>query len=286
MTAETTELARTFVDDLDQLPADLPSVQIDPGRLNWYHGVDAGKVKTPGVFFGRETAFTEVPPPAPWEADDRFIEEDGPGFSVARLRIAIIGSRDQWFIPGETKKDKVQWLVNGQRAPAGTKVKHQIEYLVLVDGLSDPMVLSVSGYYKSKSMENIVRAYERGALAQLMRQKRRTFPRWSHWLTIGGKTDSRGQPLYEEARDAVGDEKGSVVTPPALLAPPMLLSKEAFQAGIDAWMLFNALGWFKFKRTPQGVTEAVYAIEEHPALPPGRNAPQALSNDDLPDPFA
>lgn len=282
----TTELVPTFLDAMDELPADLPSVQIEPGRLNWYHGVDAGKVKTPGVFFGRETAFTEVPPPSPWETDDRFIEDDGPGFSVARLRIAIIGSRDQWFIPGETKKDKVQWLINGQRAPAGSKVKHQIEYLILVDNLSDPMVLSVSGYYKSKPMENIVRAYERGALAQLMRQKRRTFPRWSHWLTIGGKLDPRGLPLYEQAKDASGDEQGSVVTPPALVAPPVLLSPEAFQAGIDAWTLFNALGWFKFKRVPQGTTEGVYTIEEHPALPAPKNAPQALSDDDLPDPFA
>jgi hypothetical protein len=98
----------------------MPSVNLEPGRLNWYHGVDAGKVKTPGVFFGKETAFTEIPP-APWEFDERFIDEDGPGYSAPRLRIAILGWRDQWFIPGETKNDKIQWLPAGSRAPQGTK---------------------------------------------------------------------------------------------------------------------------------------------------------------------
>jgi hypothetical protein len=277
----TTELAPSFLDSVDELPMDLPSVTLEPARLYWYHGVDAGKIKTPGVFFGKETAFTSAPP-APWETDDRYLDTDGPGYSVARLRIAFLGWRDQWFIPGATADDKIQWIPIGGRSPDGAKVKKQIEYLILVDGLPDPMVLAVSGFYKSRPFENIIREYERGALAQLMRAKKRAFPRWSHWLTIGGKVDAKGIPIIESAKDAKGEEYGSSVTPPVMLAPPALISSDTMRLGIETWNLYNALGWFKFQRTNRDTTEAVYTVEEQRALPAGRNVPVAVTDEDLP----
>lgn len=282
MTTDTTALVPSFLDDMD-IPDDLPGVQIEPARLNWYHGVDAGKLKTPGVFFGRDTAFTEPPPP-PWEVDDRYIETDGPGYSAPRLRLAFIGERSQWFIPGEKNEPKT-WLPNGTRAPEGTKVKKNIEYLVLVDGLPDVMVLSVSGFYKSRPFEQILQAYERGALAQLIRATKRRLPQWSHWLTIGGKVDQRGQPLIEKAKDSAGEEHGSDVTPPALLAAPVLVDKATFQACIDAWNLYNSLGWFKYQRLPQNAIETTYTITNTPQLAPGgRNVPQPLEDGEI-EPF-
>lgn len=284
MTTEETAIVRSFLDDEYAIPDDLPGVQLEPGRLNWYHGVDAGRVKTPGVFFGRDTAFTEPPPP-PWEVDERYAETDGVGFSAPMLRLAFIGERSQWFIPGETRSDPATWLPNGVMAPEGVKVKKLIEYLVLVDGLADPMVLSVSGYYKSRPIEQILRVYERGALAQLMRKHKRQFPRWAHWLTIGGKTDPKGQPIIEKAFDAEGTEHGSDVTPPALLAAPELVSKATFEQAIDTWNLYNSLGWFKAQRLPRNVTDAPAFIvsSDHRALPAGRNVPQEI---DPNDPFA
>lgn len=272
MTQEATAIVPSFLDSDMDLPDDLPSVQIEPARLNWYHGVDAGKIKTPGVFFGRDTAFTETPP-APWESDDRYLEEDGPGYSAPRLSLAFIGERSQWFIPGETSNDPITWLMNGQRAAAGVKVKKQLEYLVLINGLPDAMVLSVSGYYKSRPIEDILRAYERGALAQLIRGKRRNYPRWSHWLTIGGKTDAKGMPVIEKATDSKGEEYGSAVTPPTLIGAPVLVSGQAFQQAIDAWNLYNSLGWFKYQRLPRDVAEGSYVVSSAPQLPPGRNVP-------------
>lgn len=272
----TTELAPSFLDSVDELPMDLPSVTMEPARLYWYHGVDAGKIKTPGVFFGKDTAFTDTPP-APWETDDRYLDTDGPGYSVARLRLAFVGWREQWFIPGAAAGDKIQWIPNGGRSPEGTKVKKNIEYLILVDGLPDPMVLSVSGFYKSKPFEDIIRDYERGALAQLMRAKKRTFPRWSHWLTIGGKTDDKGKPIIESAKDSKGEEFGSGVTPPTMIAPPALVSAETMRAGIDTWNLYNSLGWFKFQRTNASTVEAEYTVETVPQLPAGRNVPQPIT---------
>lgn len=278
MTTDTTAIVGGDFDDIP-LPEDLPGVQIEPGRLNWHHGRDAGKFKTPGVFFGRETAFTE-PPPLPWETDERFIDSDGLGYSAAKLRLAFIGERSQWFIPGETRNDPAVWLRDGERVPSGTKIKKHIEYLVLIDGLADPMVLSVSGYYKSRPIENILRAYERGALAQYIRAKKRQYPRWTHWLTIGCKTDDKGKPILEKAIDSAGDEHGSDVTPPTLLAAPELVDRETFVQAVEAWNLYNSLGWFKFKRLPRETVEGQVVIENLPALPPGRNIPQPI---DIPD---
>lgn len=271
-----TDQITTFLDDTALDLDGLPAVTLEPARLYWYHGVDAGKIKTPGVFFGKDVAFTE-PPPAPWETDDRYLDTDGAGFSAARLRLAIVGWREQWFIPGATDKDKIQWIPNGQRSPEGTKAKKNVEYLLLVDGLSDPMVLSVSGFYKSKPFEDIVRSHERGALAQLMRLKKRAFPRWAHWLTIGGKVDANGKPVLEKAKDASGEEYGSIVTPPAMLAAPALVSADTMRLGIETWNLYNSLGWFKFQRT--NAVEGIYTVETMPQLPSGRNIPQPIEAD-------
>lgn len=276
MTTENpTALVPSFLDADYELPDDLPSIQLDPPRLNWHHGVDAGKIKTPGVFFARDTAFTEAPP-APWETDDRFVDTDGPGYSAPRLSLAFVGERSQWFVPGAAKSDPAIWIPNGQRAPEGVKVKKNIEYLVLIAGLPDVMVLSVSGMYKSKPFEDLLRGYERGALAQLIRQKHRSYPRWAFWLTIGGKVDAKGQPLIEQAKDASGEEFGSGVTPPALLTAPQLVDRDTFDRAIESWNLYSSLGWFKYQRLPRGTTEAQYTISAPPALPPGRNVPQPI----------
>jgi hypothetical protein len=277
MTTESTAIIPSYLDDVD-LPDDLPDMQLEPPRLNWHHGAQAGKITAPGVFFGRDTAFTDPPPP-PWEIDERFIDDDGPGYSVAIARFAFVGMRSQWFIPGATRNDPIVWLLDGQRQPDGTKVKKMVEYLVLIDGLADVAVLSVSGYYKSRPIENILRAYERGALAQEIRRRKRRLPGWSHWLTIGGKVDDKGKPILEKAFDAKGDEHGSDVTPPTLLSAPELVDRDTFQQAIDAWNLYNSLGWFKFRRLPRDVTNADYTVHAVPQLPAGRNAPQPITVD-------
>lgn len=279
MTTDTTELARTFLDDQTDIPDDLPSIQLDPPRLNWYHGVNAGKIRTHGVFFAREAAFAE-PPPAPWEVDSRFAEKDGDGYSAEVLRIVFVDWREQWFIPGATDDDPITWLRPGEMAPTGVKVKKNIEYLVLIDGLPDVMVLSVSGLYKSKPFEDILRAYEKGALAQLIRRQKRRFPRWAFWLTIGGKVDDKGQPIIEAARDAKGKEHGSDVTPPVLRAAPALVSKEVFDRATETWRLYKSLGWFEQRHLPQNTIEATYTISGPPQLTaPRKNEPVPIDED-------
>jgi hypothetical protein len=280
MTTESTAIVPSYLDAIE-LPDDLPEIRLEPGRLNWHHGKDAGKVKVPGVFFGRDTAFAE-PPGEPWESDDRFIDDDGPGYSAEKLRLAFIGERSQWFASGKNANDPITWLRDGERVPEGTKIKKQVEHLVLVDGLPDVMVLSVSGYYKSRPIDDIIRTYERGALALEIRRRKRRLPRWTHWLTIGGRVDAQGKPVLIKATDAKGDEHGSDVTPPALLGVEPV-DEATFMQAIEAWNLYNSLGWFRFKRLPAGTVEASYTVTERPALPPGRNVPQPIDLSDIPE---
>lgn len=275
----TTDIVPSYLDQI-AIPDDLPGIQLETPRMYWYHGAKAGKVLTPGVFFAHDTAFTEPPPP-PWDVDDRYAQTTGLGFSVPVLRLAFVGERSQWFIAGETDEDVTQWLPDNYEAPEGARIKKNIEYLVLVDGIADPMVLSVSGFYKSRPIENILRAYQRGAWSQEVRRRKRQLPRWTHFLPIGGRTDANGQPIIEPAKDATGKEYGSSVTPPALVGAPECVPEAVFQQAIDIWNLYNSIGWFKFKRLPQGVTEASYTIESRPALPAGKNIPQPIEDVDV-----
>jgi hypothetical protein len=265
----TTEL--TFLDNLDQLPDEIPGAQhLDPGRLSWLHGTNAAGAKTPGVFYAKDTAFIE-PPDAPWIPDARYEDQSETGYSAPVLRIAILGERSQWFLPGQDRGDLPEWIQGYQ--PGAKKLT---EYLVAVEGIADPMVLSVSGKYKAGPFAKIISDYRRGALAQAMRRVKRTLPLWSFWLEIGGRKDAAGKPLYEKAMDGDGKEYGSIVTVPVLLAPPIPRTASELVEGGALWSSYG--DWLKYKRLPQGTTEAAYVVSAPPALPPGRNVPQLIED--------
>lgn len=284
----TTELARTFMDDLDQLPDEIPgAATLEPGRIAWLHGINSGGAKTPGMFYAKDTAFTD-PPAAPWVLDERYIDQGEIGYSAPVLRIAIIAERTQWFIPGEQKGDSSEWLIAYQDG-----AKKLTEYLIKVQGLDDPMVLSVSGLYKARPLIDIVTTYRRGALTQAMRKTKRTLPLWSFWLPIANKTKD-GKTEYIKATDASGKEYGSVVTPPALAGAPEPRTAAEILADAALWQEFRAAGWLEYKRLPRETVEGAYTISDPLALPPaphgyhgttaaaasrreGRNTPQALT---------
>lgn len=263
----------TFYDELDQLPQEIPgATTLEPGRINWYHGVKAAKL--PGVFYARETAFTDTPGD-PWALDERYSDHGELGYSAPRLELAIIGWRDQWFLPGENRGDSSTWLPTYEDG-----AKRLTEYLVRVNGLDDVMVLSVSGLYKARPIIDLVSAYRRGQLTQAMRKIKRTLPLWAFWLPIASKVKD-GKTEYIEATDAEGKQYGSVVTPPALAGAPIARSVAEIMADAALWQEFRDAGWFDYKRTPQGVTEASYTIETRPALPAPRNVPQPIEVDEL-----
>jgi hypothetical protein len=267
----TTDLTRTFIDDLDDLPAEIPGASdLEPGRLAWLHGVNAGGAKTAGCFYGRDTAFVD-PPGKPWVLDER--HEGELGFSAPELRLAFIGNRSQWFIPGQDKGDMPEWLTTYQDG-----AKKLTEYLILVDGIAEPMVLSVSGKYKAGPVMEILSNYRRGALAQAMRKYKRTLPAWAFWLPIANLRDKSGKTIYLTAKDGDGKEYGSVVTPPALVAAPLPVTKQQLLYGAELWQQYQE--WMRFKRTPRDTTET-YTISSAPQLPPGRNAPQPIEDSEF-----
>lgn len=276
----TTEITpRSWMDETDLLPDVIPgAATLEPGRLSWYHGVSAGNVKTPGVFFGRDTAFVDAPG-APWTPDDRYSDKGELGYCASELRLAFIANRSQWFIPAEEQgKPPERWLAGYEDG-----AKKLTEYLVMVDGLDDPMVLSVSGKYKAGPLAEILSAYRRGALAQAMRKTRRTLPPWAFWLPIAGRRDANGKPVYEKAAGGDGKEYGSIVTPMALAGAPSAVTTAQLLRGAEIWEQYQE--WARFKRTNRTdapVAEATYTVEPpHPALPAGRNVPQPVTDADF-----
>jgi hypothetical protein len=258
------------MDELDQLPAEIPgAATLEPGRINRYHGVKQAKL--PGVFYARETAFTD-PPAAPWALDERYSDQGELGYCAARLHIAIVGWREQWFLAGEQRGDQSTWLPSYQDGS-----KKLTEYLIRVQGLDDPMVLSVSGLYKARPIIDLVSSFRRGTLTQAMRKTKRTLPLWAFWLPIASRQKD-GKIEYLEAKDADGKEYGSVVTPPALAGAPEARTVAEIMADAALWQEFKDAGWFEYKRLPRGTTEAAnYVVSEAPQLAaPHRNVPQPV----------
>lgn len=275
---DTTTLARTFIDDLDHLPAEIPgAATLEPGRISWLHGTKSGNVRTPGVFYGKDTAFTDAPG-VPWVLDERHSEQGEIGYSAPELRIAVIGWRDQWFRPGADRGDLPTWLASYEDG-----AKKLTEYLIRVQDLAEPMVLSVSGLYKARPIADLVSSYRRGALTQAMRKYRRTLPLWAFWLPVANKRGADLKTVYVEAKDADGKDYGSVVTPPALAGLPQPRTAAEILEDAELWQQYRSMGWFDHKRTQQGVVEATYTITNTPQLPPaGRNVPVPIEDDEPP----
>lgn len=262
----TTALTRNFTDELAAL-GDIPgATALEPGRINWLHGTK--QARTPGVFYVKESELSE-PPAAPWQADDRFDNETG--YSTPVLHVAFIGWRSQWFL-ADRDTGTFQWL---QEYQAGVGAKKSTEFLCLVEGIADPMVISASGKHKAQPLLDILKTYERGLLKQASRLVKRTLPRWAFWLPIQNRLTADGKTMYIEATDGAGKSYGSVVTPPALYLPEnpintLYVGNDMLRLG--AQVREDYALWFKMKRGTD-VQEGEYYVEERAALPAPKNAP-------------
>lgn len=279
--SETTALTRRFIDEVDGID-DIPgSRDLEPGRIHWMHGNRQGK--TSGVFYVKSVELS-ASPGEPWEVDDdRFEGEQG--YCAAALKIAIIGSRAQWFLPGKERDDSPTWILDYQEG-----AKKLTEYLCFVEGLDDVMVLAVSGKYKAGPFHDIVQAYRFGLLKQASRIAKRQLPLWSFWLPIANQRTADGKVQYIDAQDGEGKSFGSSVTPPALYLPKDALDNcwagmDMIRRGAAVWN--DMAEWIKTKRMPPNTVEgevvlSLPAPQARPALPPGRNVPQPISDEDLP----
>lgn len=272
----TTDLTRRFADEI--IPDDLPNETLEPGRIIWLHGTKQGGAKTPGVFYVKASELSDTPS-APWKADDERFENEY-GYSTPELKIAIIGFRSQWFIPAAEPGQPPEWL---QEYREGVGAKKSTEYLCLVEGIADPMVLSVSGKNKAGPLLDILKTYQNGLLKQASRIKRRQMPLWSFWLPIANRRDEGGQTLYLTAQDSTGKVYKSIVTPPALYLPDnpldtLYVGAETISYGAQVRNDFAE--WFKAKRLPQGTVEGHVTVSAPKQLAAPRNVPQPLHPDE------
>ncbi len=266
---------------------DLPTGELAPGVIWWLHGAKAGQTKAPGVWYAKATEFADVPP-APWELDNRF--EDEQGYSTPELRLAVIGWRAQWFLQDKDNPKSLPRYLPEYQDGAN---KH-VEILVMIDGLDEPFIISVKGYHRTKAMLDAIREYENSLLKQASRMAKRALPRWTFYLPIKNKLNSKGETEYTEAQDGTGKSYGSVVTPPTLHLPSdamesCFVGETVLRRGADIRTQYN--DWFKQKRLAPNEIEASYTVEEVKALPApsatralpaGRNVPQPVTNDDVP----
>lgn len=259
----------TWLDTINRIE-DLPTGQLEPGRIIWLHGHKQSK--TPGVFYAKASEFAD-PPPAPWQTDTRFDNEVG--FSTPALRLAVIGWRQQWFKAGSEGQPPIYLTGYEQGA------KKNVEVLCLVEDLPDPMVLSVSGMNKAKPILDLIRSYEDGLLKQANRIARKALPRWTFWLPIRNK-ERDGKTEYIDAKNGAGQSFGSVVTPPALYLPDdamesCFVGEETLRRGAEVNAMYRE--WFGTKRLPDNVIEG--EVVERPALPVPKNVPQPVTEAEL-----
>ncbi len=279
----TTDITTTSKLDalLDTYDGDVPeSTGTGLGTFYWLHGTNKGGAKTPGVFYVKDTELSE-PPAAPWQADSRYEDQAEPeyGYSAALLKIAPIVWHSQWYMPerndaGEQvrRRGPKDWL---EQYEAGAQ-KH-ISLICFVDGIDDPLVLSADGRNKCGAITDIIRTYRNGLLrkADLRARKRgkRAMP-WMFWLPIAHKRRADGSTDYIKVVDGAGKETGSVVTPPTLYLPTdaiesMLIDETRLRLGGEIYAAF--VEWSRELRQP---------VNAPAQLPPGRNVPVAISEDD------
>lgn len=264
-------------------------VSFAPPRMDWLHGNKAAK--TPGVFYIKADELGEAPG-EPWASDDRFMSGENPelGFSTTRLRVLFLAYRSQWFVPpARNSNERTRWLAGYEDGAGARKL---VEYLVLAEGLADPVVLGLSKISKSTPIKELLAVYRSSVLRQAARQLKRTsVPQYLFWIPIGGKLDDKGKPVYSTVESkTTGDS--SFVTYPVAHWPADLSEARADNATlrrIYEEILPQYRGWSNARRNNGDYVEAeAYAVDDDvPALPPAsgtsRNVPQPIESDqDLP----
>lgn len=231
----------------DQVEAVNPPAYEDntgnPPRLWWFNGVK--QAKTPGYFY---TKLVEHHPVTsldqPWVISNRF--DDEVGYEAPGLYVAVIGTRQQPFIPEKDTNGKVtrrfisQWVKGAQ---------FYNEWLCFVRGIEYPVVLCSKGL-TGKSLALILKEAHRRLFLPAERIAKRSLPSWSFWLPITTMTDDKNRVMYVPT----GYEKNTV-TPPALRLPDLpddeLIEKhfvgpDILNEGITIRQEYDA--WLKEKR--------------------------------------
>lgn len=214
-------------------------------RLGWRNG--AKQAKTPGFFYISADDLGADVPGTPWSEVNIYGEEIG--YSATRLRLTTIGHRMQAFLTEDLggTYPATTWLAEWQ---PGAKLF--TEMLVQVEGL--PGIWS----WNIKGMTGKAVTGKGGILEQHKKFVKAAsvaigaqFSPWAFWVDIGGKTDAKSGPLYEDTGFK------SFVTPPTLLvgsddllasAQRLFVGKAEYAELTRQYHMFKSAGWFTAKR--------------------------------------
>lgn len=273
---------------LDSYDGELPEqTGTGLGTCYWLHGSNKGGAKTPGVLYVKDTEIADIPSD-PWQNDGRYEDQENPerGFSAAMVRIAPIIWHAQWYMPERSEDDQPRRRRGPKRWIQGYQdgAQKHLDLICLVEGLSDPMVISADGQNKCGAFLDILSKYRNGLLRQAtMRARksgRRAPPPWSYWLPVANKRTPDGKTDYVKVYDGAGKETGAVVTPPALFLPPdaidsLLVTPEQFKQAADLYFAFQE--WSKEQR--------VYVEQPQAQLTSGshRNVPEDYDEGEFSD---
>lgn len=226
-------------------------------RLGWRNG--AKQAKTPGFFYISADDLGPDVPSNDWQEVNIYGEEIG--YTATSLRLASIGHRMQAFLTEDTgaKYPTTTWL---PRWEPGAKLF--TEALVLVEGLPGIWSWNIKGMTgKAVTGKGGIFDQHKRFVKTASAAISATFSPWAFWVTIGGKTDHKGGPLYEDTGFK------SFVTPPALLghddgdvlaqANRLFVGKDQYAELTRQYHMFKGAGWFEQQR---GNVSAPVAVDD------------------------
>lgn len=254
-----------------------------PPRMYWHNGIE--RAGTGGSFYIKADELGGEEPGAPWQPAERFRGE--PGYATEKLKVAIIGYKQQAFrVEGAGKDARKIWLpewVEGARI--------QTEILCFAQGIEQAPIVWVTKGNTGKAITakgGILSEYRAQVLTEASKKAGKPLPLWSFWLPIQ-TLKKNGEIQYPDTGH------GSSYTPPML--HPSILNLDAaienYWIGETLYIHGAAIrdemdSWLKQKRG--GVEAAAQADDEvgfdRPPVDRGANVPQrrpaVLDDSDLP----
>jgi hypothetical protein len=250
-------------------------------RIYWMNGTP--RDKTPGRFWAFPDWLVDagVSFGAPWkQADHTFSDGNSkPIVAASALHVAPICWRQQNFLKDDSG-GVASWLPLGKRGKFGPDEGVCLEMLCLVEGLSEPVVLSAKSIKTAMAwLATILPEYRK--LRDAVKQSRggKAVPPWWFWLAIRSAIDPQTkQPIYEKTI-------GTMVTPPTWVLPGDLASRETWKAmyvGNDMADIGEAAYAAARDWARQAIGDSRQPAETA-AAPAGRNVPQPIEDDgDMP----
>lgn len=249
-------------------------------RMYWMNGVP--QLKSGGRFWmnAERVESAGLVLPTPWKVVNNTFKsgEAEDIYASPALHLAPIVWRQQNFMKNASGGVE-SWIEEKKFGKLGTNEGIAFELLCLVQGIDQPLVLSLKSTKASMAFAaNILPDY--GKMRTEVKKSRTgtTISPWWFWLAIRAAIKPDKTPAYETVN-------GSVITPPTWIAPENYLTDRAAWKAMYVGAELAALGEFVYLDTGKAwaakrISEGYSAQPDIASVAGGRNVPQAYSEDD------